>query len=86
MKQKTIIIYDLKGKTQVQKVQILRKLYGYRDNSNYKYTYQRTGNLSQIKLTHEKKTIIKLEDGTQLTKVVELLKQLKVNFEIGKIK
>ncbi len=85
MKQKIIILYDLKGKSQVEKVQILRKLYGYRDNSNYDYNYKRTGVLNKTQFTREKKTVIKIENDADVAKVTELLKKLKVNFELGKI-
>ncbi len=85
MKQKTIILYDLKGKTQVEKVQILRKLYGYRDKSNYDYNYKRTGVLNKTQFSREKKTVIKIENEEDVAKVTELLKKLNVKFEIGKL-
>lgn len=85
MTQKPIIIYDFKGKTQVQKVQILRKLYGYRDKSNYNYKYEREGEMRNIKFSREKKTVLKLENKKDLAKVVEILKEAHVKFEIGKI-
>lgn len=85
MKQKTIILYDLKNKTQIEKVQIGRKLYGYRDKSNYSYKYDRKGNLEKVSLTKEKKVVIKLDDNKDLTKVVEILKKASVDFEIAKL-
>lgn len=85
MKQKPIILYDLKGKTQVQKVQILRKLYGYRDRSNYSYKYTRNGELGNVNFSREKKTILKLKNEKDLVKVVEFFKKLNVNFEVGSI-
>lgn len=85
MKQRPIVIYDLNGKTQVQKVQILRKLYGYRDRSNYSYAYERRGELQGIPHTREKKSILWLEDEKDLARVVEIFKKLRVNFEVGKV-
>lgn len=83
MKQKPIILYDLKGKSQVQKVQILRKLYGYRDKSNYSYNYKREGELGDVKFSREKRTVLRLKNQKDLGKVVELFKRLNVNFEVG---
>lgn len=85
MKQKPIVIYDLKGKTQVQKVQILRKLYGYRDKSNYNYKYERGGELQEIRFFREKKSILRLENERDLAKVVEIFEKLNMNFEVGKM-
>lgn len=85
MAQKIVILYDLKGKTQVEKVQILRKLYGYRDTSNYEYKYQRSGELEKTEFVREKKTVLKLQDKRNVAKVTELLKSLKVDFEIARI-
>ena len=41
MKKRTIILYDLKTKTQTEKVKALRMLYGYLDKSNYEYQYKK---------------------------------------------
>ncbi|MDP2750443.1 MAG: hypothetical protein Q8O89_06440 [Nanoarchaeota archaeon] len=84
MKQKTIILYDLKGKTQSEKVQTIRKLYGYRDKSNYNYEYERTGELTNIKFNKSEKTVIVLKHEKDLAKVVEILQKAKINIEIGK--
>lgn len=85
MKQKPIVLYDFKGKTQVQKVQILRKLYGYRDRSNYNYNYERQGGLGKVNFSREKKTILKLENEKDLASVVEFFKKLNINFEVGRV-
>ena len=85
MKSKTIILYDLQGKTQSEKVQALRKLYGYRDKSNYNYRYNRTGEISDIKFIKSKKMIIELKDSKNLAKVIEILNKLKIKAEVAKI-
>ena len=85
MKQKIIILYDLKVKTQSEKVQSLRKLFGYRDKSNYDYQYERAGKLAKIKCSRSKKSIIKLNNEKDLAKVAEILKNLKVEFEVAKL-
>lgn len=85
MKQKTIILYDLKGKNQSEKVQALRKLYGYRDRSNYIYKYNRTGELSNIKFNKKEKMVIELKNIKDLAKVIEILSKLKIEAEVAKI-
>jgi len=85
MKPRTIILYDLKGKTQSEIVQTLRKLYGYRDKSNYDYTYDRTGEFSKIKFDKYKKNIIELKNDKDLAKVIEILNKLKIKAEVAKI-
>ncbi len=84
MKQKTIILYDLKGKTQSEKVQAIRKLYGYKDQSNYNYNYERKGELTKIKFLKTEKTAIKLKNNKDLAKVVEIFKRAKIKIEIVK--
>ena len=85
MKQRTIILYDLQGKAQTEKVQALRKLYGYRDKSNYSYKYDRTGELSNIEFTKQKKMVIELKESKDLAKVIEILGKLKIKAEVAKI-
>ncbi len=85
MKQRTIILYDLQGKAQTEKVQALRKLYGYRDKSNYSYKYDRTGELSDIEFTKQKKMVIELKENKDLAKVIEILGKLKIKAEVAKI-
>jgi hypothetical protein len=84
MKPKIIILYDLKGKTQSEKVQTLRKLYGYRDKSNYTYNYERKGELAKINYIKTEKTTIELKNNKDLAKVVEIFKKAKINIEITK--
>jgi hypothetical protein len=84
MKNETIILYTLKGKTQTEKVQILRKLYGYSDKSNYTYTYSRKGQLEKIPHTKEEKTILRIPNKKDVPKITKILKELKLNFETVK--
>jgi hypothetical protein len=58
---KRMIIYDLKDKDKNQRSRILQLLYGYTDNSNYDYSYERKGFLDGIKYKKEKKTVIYVE-------------------------
>ena len=83
MKQKTIILYDLKDKKQSEKVLALRKLYGYKDKSNYNYKYDRTGELSNLEFTKSKKMIIELKNNKDLTKTMEILNKLKIKAEVA---
>ena len=85
MKSRTIILYDLQDKTQTEKVSALRKLYGYRDKSNYNYKYDRTGELSEVEFTKQKKMVIELKDSNDLSKVIEILGKLKIKAEVAKI-
>ena len=83
MRKKAIIIYDLKGKNQVEKVQALRTLYGYHDKSNYKYNYKREGALRSVKFKREKKTVLTLETERDIAKVSKALRKSQINFEIA---
>ena len=85
MKKNVLILYDLEGKTQVEKVQALRFMFGYRDKSNYNYQYERTGELENVKLSRLKKSVLQLENEKDLAKVAEILKKLKIKFEVAKI-
>ena len=48
MKKKILILYAFENKTQVEKTQALRTMFGYRDKSNYNYQYEREGELAKI--------------------------------------
>ena len=78
-----IIIYDLKDKNDNQRARILQKLYGHKDNSNYKYTYERGGFLDKLKYRKEKKVLLYFKDKSSLDKTSKILKELKVKFEIA---
>lgn len=84
MKEKILILYDLKKKTNAQRSKILQNLYGYRDKSNYKYVYERKGLLNELDFEKANKTILTLKDKKDLAKVAEILKNLKVDFEVAK--
>ena len=84
MTEKVIILYDLKGKSNSDRTQIIRKLYGYRDKSNYDYTYERNGLLDKMDLKKSKKTVLYVKNKKDLPKIAEMLKELKVKFELAK--
>ena len=85
MKKRILILYDFNGKTQTEKVQAIRKLYGYRDISNYNYQYNRNGELGKIKLSRSKKSVIQLDNEKDLANVAEILKVLKIKFEVAEL-
>ena len=83
MKKKTLILYDFNGKTQVEKTQALRSLFGYRDRSNYSYQYDRPGELDKVKFSRSKKSVIELSDKKDISKVAEIMRKLKIGFEVA---
>lgn len=83
MAEKMIILYDLKGKSNSERTQIIRKLYGYRDKSNYDYTYERVGLLNNLK--RNKKTVLYVKNKKDASKIAAILKKLKVEFELAKL-
>ena len=85
MKRKILVLYGLEDKTQVQKTQALRVMFGYRDKSNYKYQYERKGELVDIKFSRSKKAVITLNQEKDLSKVAEVMRKLKIQFEVAKI-
>jgi len=85
MKTKTVILYDLKEKSNGERARIIQQLYGYRDKSNYNYSYERKGLLDGIKIERIGKTMLEIKDKKDLAKVMEILNQLKVKAEIAKI-
>lgn len=85
MTEKTIVIYDLKGKSQKEKVRITKKLYGYRDKSNYEYNYDRQGLLNKLSLKKARKMILELESKKDLPKLISIFKELGVEVEIARI-
>ena len=85
MKEKIIIIYSLKEKSNKERTRILQKLFGSRDKSNYHYSYVRKGLLDELDIKKERKTILNINTKMDLVKVSEILKKLNVEFEIGKV-
>lgn len=85
MSEKTLILYDLKGKTNAEKTAILRKLYNYRDISNYDYSYTREGTLNKLNIVKTKKTVLYINNKKDVSKIVDLLKSLKIQFDIAKV-
>ena len=84
MVQKTLILYDLKEKSNSDRTQTLRKLYGYRDISNYDYKYKREGLLNKIDLDKSRKTVLHIKNKKDITKVVTILNELNIKFDIVK--
>lgn len=85
MKHRTIIFYDLKGKSNSQRSRALQKLYGYRDKSNYNYSYERKGMLNGIPHQKSYKVALEIKKSSDISKVAEILNQLHIEFEIAKI-
>ena len=85
MAEKIIIIYDFDGKPQKEKVRITKKLYGYRDKSNYEYNYDRKGLLNNIALKKKRKIVLELESKKNLPKLISIFKELGVKIDIAKI-
>ena len=76
-------MYDLKGKSNSERTQIIRKLYGYRDKSNYDYNYERKGLLEKMDIDKSRKTILHVKKKSDITKIVTILKELKIEFELA---
>lgn len=85
MARKVMILYDLKGKSNSERTQILRKLYGYRDKSNYDYTYEREGLLNNINLEKSRKTVLCIKNRKDMPKVTTILKNFKIDFELAEL-
>ena len=85
MGQKILILYDLKSKTNAEKTATQRKLYNYRDISNYEYSYKRQGVLNNMAIEKTKKTVLYIKYKKDVSKVAEILKDLKIQFEIAKV-
>ena len=85
MNHKTIILYDLKNKSNSQRSRVLQKLYGYRDKSNYNYSYERKGMLDKIPHQKSYKVALEIKNKDDVSKIAEILKELNIDFEIAKI-
>ncbi|MEK7082734.1 MAG: hypothetical protein AAB972_01065 [Patescibacteria group bacterium] len=82
MKKKIIILYDLKEKSNGKRTRIIQKLYAHQEKSNYVYAYQRTGLLSGFDIEKSRKTALLVKNKNDLAKISEILRQLKVKFEV----
>ena len=85
MARKSIILYDLKNKKPKEKVDITRKLFGFKDKSNNgNYTYKRKGLLNNIKHEKWKKATILINSKDE-TKVLKILKKFGLRALITRI-
>lgn len=82
---KSLLIYDLKNKNNVEKTHIVRSLFGYKDKSNMgKYTYQREGLLSKFKYEKWNKSAI-LVNKKDEEDVKKILKKFGLNILIMRL-
>ena len=82
---KSLLLYDLKNKNNVEKTHIVRSLFGYMDKSNKgKYSYQRKGILSEFKYEKWDKSaiVVNHKDEEQVKKI---LKKFGIDFLIMKL-
>jgi hypothetical protein len=71
---KSLLLYDLKNKNNVEKTHIVRALFGYQDKSNMgKYNYQREGLLSKIRYEKWDKSaiVVSSKDEEQVKKMLK---------------
>lgn len=73
----------MKEKSNVERTRILQKLYDHREKSNYTYTYRRTGLLNDFDMEKSRKTVLLIKNKNELAKISEILKNLKVDFEVA---
>ena len=72
---KSLVIYDLKNKNNVEKTHIIRSLFGYTDKSNNgNYEYKRQGLLSKIKHETLDKSVL-IVDSKDEREVSEVLRK-----------
>ena len=82
---KTLLLYDLKNKSNVEKTHIIRYLFGYKDKSNKgKYVYERKGLLSKFKYERWNKSAIVVSSKDE-DKVKVVLKKFGVNVLIMRL-
>jgi len=75
---KSIILYVLKNKNPKDKVDITRKLFGFKDKSNNgNYAYEREGLLKNIKREKWNKAAIYI-DSKDETKVLKILRKFEL--------
>ena len=82
---KSLLIYDLKNKNNVEKTHIVRSLFGYKDKSNMgKYSYQREGLLSKFKYEKWNKSAILVNKNDE-ENVKKMLKKFGLNVLIMRL-
>lgn len=82
---KSLLLYDLKNKSKVEKTHIVRSLFGYEDKSNMgKYTYQRKGLLSKFKYEKWDKSVIVVNSKDE-EHVKKILKKFGLNILVMKL-
>lgn len=82
---KSLLLYDLKNKNNVEKTHIVRSLFGYEDKSNMgKYTYQRDGLFSKFKYEKWDKSAI-VVDRKDEEQVKKILKKFGLNVLIMRL-
>ena len=82
---KSLLIYDLKNKNNVEKTHIVRSLFGYKDKSNMgKYSYQREGLLSKFKYEKWNKSAILVNKNDE-ENVKKILKKFGLNVLIMRL-
>ena len=71
---KSMLLYDLKNKSNVEKTHIIRSLFGYVDRSNKgSYTYNRKGLLSKFKYEKWDKSaiLVRKKDEDDVKKILK---------------
>lgn len=83
--EKSLLIYDLKNKNNVEKTHIVRSLFGYEDKSNMgKYVYKREGLLSKIRYEKLDKSVIVVDKKNE-ERVKNILKKFGLNIFIMRL-
>ena len=83
--EKSLLLYDLKNKNNVEKTHIVRSLFGYEDKSNMgKYTYKRDGLFSKFKYEKWDKSAI-VVDSKDEEQVKKILKKFGLNVLIMRL-
>ena len=49
------------------------------------YQYERPGEIDKVKFLRSKKSVIELDDKKDLSKVAEVMRKLKIKFEVAEI-
>ena len=82
----TAFIYDLTNWKKKEKTYLMRKIFGYKDNSNHgKYKYERMGSLSPFIIDKWGKSVILIKKKNT-KKVKKILNIEQIPFKVRKIK